>query len=867
MKPIYKLILHIVHNWTNELNEAYSEGAIKAFIEQFREEADDLNINISEDQLRKYIERFDTLKNSPKITEKDLSKWSLPKFIKLVTSSSGVEVEEERTPDVVYQDGGVTIWNGNNDENCIRYGRGESWCITRGSWAGHRYDVDKKYPTFYLAKNSNMSDSDKLSFVVIQVRDTGDESERYVIHNRTNSPHYPPPTSFSGILRKAPWLGEIPNLKNILKYQPFTPKEKITNLYKKNPISIRAWLNLPFEEKKQYLVVRGKGMLFSDINNNEFIIKYLPKYQQISNFIAITPDMIDSSLLLKNLDTFSNQDRRSIIANLRAEVPLEQLKLDIFPFDVKKLLVTLDKWKLDKAQRIYISDDGNSIVLLNIGENIQMGLYQEEDDFPNVKLNKRTSKYISQYKDIDKIPFKNLLKLASEEAIDKQVIDKVLSDARTSEDSAIKIKKIGDSEILLDSNSLSSYRIKDGKITKADFNDEDVQKMFMDQKGNEGFQENIIKLIGDAVTSNTDLPATLDKDSLLSIINAIPYNKRKFGSSIIIVPDGEGENNHTLIIKKEKRTLTGPSFGNDTSWNVWKEYYNNVFDKADWRGYFNYLRAINDPYTDEDLLYILKGSSNARAKRAFMESNPPLATNSAYAIAVTPDNYYVVNKLNPRDSYKISPQSNKLVKANIPSSLARQLVGTTTDTTAPASTPPTATATGRTGRGRPAGVPNAPRVTAPAAGNRNIRQAFDERLDSLDGYNALDPRIRRRMSSGNNVPITGNRGASRRDNILTGIGRVGEIIESGGSTIYFISLNNGTRIASIVIQPGNRHFLVTDNNAYMLDSPSQLLQVLRNRNLAEVRQYITREYLYHNPQHTNEVRELLQQHIAETKKA
>ena len=56
MRPIHKFILHVVHNWTNELNEAYSEGAIKKFIEKFREEADDLNINITDDQLKKYID-------------------------------------------------------------------------------------------------------------------------------------------------------------------------------------------------------------------------------------------------------------------------------------------------------------------------------------------------------------------------------------------------------------------------------------------------------------------------------------------------------------------------------------------------------------------------------------------------------------------------------------------------------------------------------------------------------------------------------------------------------------------------------------------------------------------------------------------
>jgi len=67
MRPIDKFILHVVHNWKNELNEAYSEKAIQQFLTKFKEEADDLNITVTDEQLRKYIERFDVIKNSPKI--------------------------------------------------------------------------------------------------------------------------------------------------------------------------------------------------------------------------------------------------------------------------------------------------------------------------------------------------------------------------------------------------------------------------------------------------------------------------------------------------------------------------------------------------------------------------------------------------------------------------------------------------------------------------------------------------------------------------------------------------------------------------------------------------------------------------------
>ena len=78
MRNTDKFILHIVHNLF-PLNE-YSEGEMKFLMNKFKDEAEDLNIQVSDEQLKKYIERFDVLKSSPKTTEKDLRKYSLSKL-------------------------------------------------------------------------------------------------------------------------------------------------------------------------------------------------------------------------------------------------------------------------------------------------------------------------------------------------------------------------------------------------------------------------------------------------------------------------------------------------------------------------------------------------------------------------------------------------------------------------------------------------------------------------------------------------------------------------------------------------------------------------------------------------------------------
>jgi ferric-dicitrate binding protein FerR (iron transport regulator) len=111
-----------------------------------------------------------------------------------------------------------------------------------------------------------------------------------------------------------------------------------------------------------------------------------------------------------------------------------------------------------------------------------------------------------------------------------------------------------------------------------------------------------------------------------------------------------------------------------------------------------------------------------------------------------------------------------------------------------------------------------------------------------------------------------DRGASRRNNQLGGAGRVAQVLSIGPSKIYLIRLTNQQVVASINIQPGNRNYVLLPGGTMIaMNSPSDLMQALRNNNLAEVRNYIVREYVANNPHHLDEVREALRRHISETK--
>jgi hypothetical protein len=174
-------------------------------------------------------------------------------------------------------------------------------------------------------------------------------------------------------------------------------------------------------------------------------------------------------------------------------------------------------------------------------------------------------------------------------------------------------------------------------------------------------------------------------------------------------------------------------------------------------------------------------------------------------------------------------------------------------------------------RGRPAGQPNTPRVAQPAAaGDINIADAMDE--IGLDVAFLRLPRAdlrRLNVTNGVRVNPNGDRGAARRNNQLGAAGRVGRVIAVGDSKIYIIRLANQQVIASINVQPGNRNYILlgnaNGNTMIPINSPSELLSVLQNRNLAEVHSYIVREYVTQHPRHLDEVRSMIQQHINETK--
>ena len=81
--------------------------------------------------------------------------------------------------------------------------------------------------------------------------------------------------------------------------------------------------------------------------------------------------------------------------------------------------------------------------------------------------------------------------------------------------------------------------------------------------------------------------------------------------------------------------------------------------------------------------------------------------------------------------------------------------------------------------------------------------------------------------------------------------------------MYIIPLQNGTAVASIVLQPGNTHLLLIPGSSPInIGSPDNLLSTLQNRNLAESHKGLAvKMFLAENPHMLGETTEILNKHL------
>jgi cytidyltransferase-like protein len=236
-------VLSILNRSLNE----YSQGIVNKLTAKFKQE----NPSLSDDDIKKYINRFDSIKGNLPVDKRDITKYSWNELEQAVASSQSKRIKagkindgEPEDANLVYNQNKLRIYVGKTKNACIKYGNGYNFCISsRGDdnmYYDYRYGQQgTPYFVFDDEKSSEQDENgnfiDKTHLLVIFVHEGPEENGEYPIEYYTvttaNNPGENDYFTFYSIENKYP---RLKGLKDIFKGVEVDPKEKAEyNLNKK----------------------------------------------------------------------------------------------------------------------------------------------------------------------------------------------------------------------------------------------------------------------------------------------------------------------------------------------------------------------------------------------------------------------------------------------------------------------------------------------------------------------------------------------------------------------------------------------------------------------------------------------------------
>lgn len=863
------LLLEYIEKHYDRLVEAYGKAVVDAVKADFKKQMDDnpgapgfsnpiTKKPFTDDQLDTFIDAFDKIRSSLPSPQNDIynyttskDKFELDDFFSLLAKKDKLtskKDKENEIPDVIYssEDGNIKIFNGNREDLCTRHSRDVPWCITKGSWAGYRYDANKGYPTFYLVKNSNLPDSDKLSFVAIQAR----ANDNWVYTNRKNSPYESRVMNWETLNSEIPWLSQIPDAKSKMPWVDISDQEKEERNFRDKPIPYSTWdLYLTPNQKLRYINIRransySNQTLFSDMSEEKFVSEYFPKLDKSLRENLLRNQALNVNYLADNYENpnFTDGDRALILRFYLQEGRLsindaeELLEKTTVPFQLKKDIVTGDKIAKNNNYRFFVTPDGSKIIMIIFNKSftdISLKIFTVKNgvtvfkEFNNVTPEIGT-KYLSAYPELDTFPFKVLLKLASNKVVSNDIIEKVIEKAKNDTNSAMIVKELEDgSALLIDTNAFEAYKIQDGKLDAVPFASEEIQNVLSGEQGNSGVIDNILE----PFRNGRRIPDNISKQTILSLIKNLEPEKRFIdfrGEPALLIP-AENTNDANLfkILYLNKNGLQTPVLygGDGERWREPSRDWQTAYAPEDFRLTSDYFRSRQETYSDDNLRDIFQSAPRGgQAIVNFINSNPPLNPANVYRPIIYQNSLYLFNTQNPGNSLRLGAGGRLINK-----SFNNRDVAAITGQEVPAArrVRQAAPAAGEEEAGA-----EAPAAAAPAAGEANANVVgYIEEYGLTAGVNALPATFRNRILTGQ-VVATDN-GFQGRNRALGDRGRVVRIIANGPNRMYIIRLTSGTYIAQASFQPDARHYIITTNAAFNMGRVGNFIDALTTRNLTE----------------------------------
>ena len=118
------------------LSEAYSEKDINRLIEKLQSQSNNIDVGV----IRKFIEKFDKIKNSSQIKEKDITKYNWDQLVDVITNFQTkkenvgkFDINDESDSNLIYNKDNLKIYLAPDKKSCIKYGKGYRYCISARS--------------------------------------------------------------------------------------------------------------------------------------------------------------------------------------------------------------------------------------------------------------------------------------------------------------------------------------------------------------------------------------------------------------------------------------------------------------------------------------------------------------------------------------------------------------------------------------------------------------------------------------------------------------------------------------------------------------------------------------------------------------
>jgi hypothetical protein len=317
----------------------YSQGIINKLTSKFKQE----NPSLSDDEIKTYINRFDSVKGNLPTDKRDITKYSWNELEQVIATNQSKRVKagkindgEPEDANLVYNQDDLRVYVGKTKKACIKYGNGYSFCISaRGDdnlYGDYRFEQEgTPYFIFDDSKSSERNEEgyfEDPNHLLVVFYHKGNE-DKYHEYSVTDANNIETDTFYDWkkLIQYYPGQPKLKNLEDIIKPVELDPKEKAEYDLKVkynnalNKFAIYSETFISAGDYKYYRIpnINSANKIIDQLINNQLVpyrftaspkdFKRLFTYsEKMSRVELIKPENVDSEykkFIKDTTDTFS----------------------------------------------------------------------------------------------------------------------------------------------------------------------------------------------------------------------------------------------------------------------------------------------------------------------------------------------------------------------------------------------------------------------------------------------------------------------------------------------------------------------------------------------------------------------------------